>query len=186
MCAEKVFPVPCNSAPNPSRFPKTRVYHQEILTIHRADMGVQLIVFWSKALLRHPQARSSLEEMTAGTAFQRYIPDPHPDNLVPSNEVRRHILCTGMCSKIGRTAVNSFKKRPCSPGQVYHTLIQERQDKGINDVVISRVEQISPFPYDLVCPLINPHSFRSPLSKVTSHLDNYPNADVLWCQVRGS
>lgn len=35
-------------------------------------------------------------------------------------------------------------------GQVYHTLLQERDDKGINDVVISRVEQISPFPYDLV------------------------------------
>ena len=35
-------------------------------------------------------------------------------------------------------------------GQVYHTLLQEREDKGINDVVISRVEQISPFPYDLV------------------------------------
>ena len=35
-------------------------------------------------------------------------------------------------------------------GQVYHTLLQEREDKGINDVAISRVEQISPFPYDLV------------------------------------
>jgi len=109
------------------------------------DFRKPLIVFWSKALLRHPQARSSLEEMTTGAAFQRYIPDPHPDNLVPPNEIRRHILCTG---------------------QVYHTLIQERQDKGINDVAISRVEQISPFPYDLI----------------TAHLDEYPNADVLWCQ----
>ena len=35
-------------------------------------------------------------------------------------------------------------------GQVYHALLQERDDKGINDVAISRVEQISPFPYDLV------------------------------------
>lgn len=35
-------------------------------------------------------------------------------------------------------------------GQVYHTLLQEREDKSITDVAISRVEQISPFPYDMV------------------------------------
>jgi 2-oxoglutarate dehydrogenase complex dehydrogenase (E1) component-like enzyme len=35
-------------------------------------------------------------------------------------------------------------------GQVYHALLQEREDKGIKDVAISRVEQLSPFPYDLV------------------------------------
>ena len=51
-------------------------------------------------------------------------------------------------------------------GQVYYTLLQEREEKGIKDVAISRVEQISPFPYDLVAP----------------HLDTYPNADLLWCQ----
>jgi 2-oxoglutarate dehydrogenase E1 component len=37
-------------------------------------------------------------------------------------------------------------------GQVYHALLQEREAKGIKDIAISRVEQISPFPYDLVCP----------------------------------
>jgi hypothetical protein len=36
-------------------------------------------------------------------------------------------------------------------GQVYHALLQEREAKGIKDIAISRVEQISPFPYDLVC-----------------------------------
>lgn len=82
------------------------MYHQEILIIPGVDMTAQLIVFWSKALLRHPQARSSLEEMTTGTAFQRYIPDSHPDNLVPANEIRRHILCSGLYSQLGGTAVN--------------------------------------------------------------------------------
>ena len=106
LCTEDVFPVPCASASTPPRFPKTCVYYQEILTIPGIDLTAQLIVFWSKALLRHPQARSSLEEMTSGTAFQRYIPDPHPDNLVPPNEIRRHILCTGLYSQLGRTAVN--------------------------------------------------------------------------------
>jgi 2-oxoglutarate dehydrogenase complex dehydrogenase (E1) component-like enzyme len=39
---------------------------------------------------------------------------------------------------------------------VYHTLLQQREDKGINDVAISRLEQISPFPYDLVCHQVMP------------------------------
>jgi 2-oxoglutarate dehydrogenase E1 component len=90
---------------------------------------IQLILFFSKSLLRHPKARSDLSEMAGDSSFQRYLPDPHPENLVEPERIRRHILCTG---------------------QVYHTLLQEREDKGINDVVISRVEQISPFPYDQV------------------------------------
>ncbi|KAG6886669.1 hypothetical protein C0992_002877 [Termitomyces sp. T32_za158] len=55
---------------------------------------------------------------------------------------------------------------PCRTGQVYHTLLQEREEKGIKDVAISRIEQLSPFPYD----------------QLTPHLDMYPNADLLWCQ----
>jgi hypothetical protein len=35
-------------------------------------------------------------------------------------------------------------------GQIYYTLLKERQDRGIKDVAISRLEQMSPFPYDLV------------------------------------
>lgn len=35
-------------------------------------------------------------------------------------------------------------------GQVYLTLLQARQERGIKDVAISRVEQLSPFPYDMV------------------------------------
>ncbi|KAF8895173.1 putative KGD1-alpha-ketoglutarate dehydrogenase [Infundibulicybe gibba] len=96
-------------------------------------------------LLRHPKARSSLSEMVGDTHFQRYIPETQSDNLVAPEEIRKHILCTG---------------------QVYHALLQEREDKGIRDVAISRLEQISPFPYDLVTP----------------HLDQYPNASLMWCQ----
>lgn len=35
-------------------------------------------------------------------------------------------------------------------GQVYFTLLQAREERGIKDVAISRIEQLSPFPYDLV------------------------------------
>ena len=106
---------------------------------------VQLIVFFSKNLLRHPQARSTLEEMSGESHFERYLPDPHPESLCPPEEIRRHILCTG---------------------QVYYQLLKEREDKGYNDVAISRLEQLSPMPYDLMTP----------------HLDKYPNADIMWCQ----
>jgi len=127
-------------------YPTTPANYFHVLRrqIHR-DFRKPLIVFFSKSLLRHPGARSTLEEMEPGTSFQRYIPEAHTDELIEPSSIRRHILCTG---------------------QVYQTLLQERKDKGITDVAISRVEQISPFPYDLITP----------------HLDKYPNADILWCQ----
>lgn len=67
-------------------------------------------------------------------------------------------------------------------GQVYHTLLQEREDKGIKDVAISRIEQLSPFPYDLVGSLFKGLSPTNGF-QITPHLDKYPNAELLWCQV---
>jgi len=109
------------------------------------DFRKPLICFFSKALLRHPRARSSLEEMVGDTNFQRYIPEPLEAQLVAPEQIRRHILCSG---------------------QVYHQLVQAREERGITDVAISRLEQLSPFPYD----------------QLTPHLDRYPNASLLWCQ----
>jgi 2-oxoglutarate dehydrogenase E1 component len=95
--------------------------------IHR-DFRKPLVIFFSKSLLRHPLARSSLDEMVGESHFQRYLPEAVEDLAAPE-DVRRHILCTG---------------------QVYYALLAEREKRGIKDVAISRVEQISPFPYDLV------------------------------------
>jgi 2-oxoglutarate dehydrogenase E1 component len=107
---------------------------------------MQLILFFSKSLLRHPRARSDLEEMIGDTHFQRYMPDSHPETLVSPTEIKRHILCTGMVLiHINRRYDSKLYK-----GQVYHALLQERDEKAITDVAISRIEQISPFPYDLV------------------------------------
>ena len=112
---------------------------------NKREFRKPLILFFSKALLRHPQARSTLEDMTGESIFQRYIPDAHAENMVEPEKIRRHILCSG---------------------QVYYQLIKEREEKGHNDVAISRVEQLSPLPYDLITP----------------HLDKYPNADLVWAQ----
>ncbi|VDC00190.1 unnamed protein product [Peniophora sp. CBMAI 1063] len=110
--------------------------------IHR-DFRKPLINFFSKSLLRHPLVKSPLTDMTEGTSFQRFIPETQ--ELVEPAQIKRHILCSG---------------------QVYYTLLAEREARGIKDIAISRVEQLSPFPYDMVTPA----------------LDAYPNADLLWCQ----
>jgi 2-oxoglutarate dehydrogenase E1 component len=110
------------------------------------DFRKPLVVFTSKSLLRHPLARSTLAEMTDESIFQRYIPEDNAKgDLVANEKIRRHILCSG---------------------QVYYKLIQAREQRGIKNVAISRIEQISPFPYDLIKP----------------HLDQYPNAEIFWCQ----
>ncbi|KAJ3507432.1 hypothetical protein NMY22_g16930 [Coprinellus aureogranulatus] len=101
--------------------------------IHR-DYRKPLINFFSKNLLRHPRAKSDLSEMTGETTFQRYIPEVYEDQLVAPEEIKRHILCTG---------------------QVYYTLLQAREERGIKDIAISRIEQLSPFPYDLNEPMNN-------------------------------
>ncbi|KAF9032761.1 thiamine diphosphate-binding protein [Panaeolus papilionaceus] len=122
------------------------IFHVLRRQIHR-DFRKPLILFFSKSLLRHPKARSNLDEMVGETQFQRYLPEPHSteSNLVAPEEIKRHILCTG---------------------QVYYTLLQAREERGIKDIAISRIEQISPFPHDMITP----------------HLDKYPNASLLWCQ----
>jgi 2-oxoglutarate dehydrogenase E1 component len=68
----------------------------------------QLIVFFSKSLLRHPKARSSLDEMVVDTHFERYIPEASED-LVAPDQVKRHILCTGSCKAL--MAVGIFNSR---------------------------------------------------------------------------
>ena len=54
----------------------------------------------------------------------------------------------------------------CS-GKIYYEIAAERAKKGLQDeVAICRVEQLSPFPFDLVL----------------RELRRYPNAEVVWCQ----
>lgn len=119
-------------------------FHALRRQVHR-DYRKPLIIFFSKALLRHPLAKSSLSEMAEGTHFKPYLPDPHPESLAAPEEIKRHILCAG---------------------QVYYTLLQERENRGLKNVAISRVEQLSPVPYDLITP----------------SLDKYPNSDIMWVQ----
>uniref|UniRef100_A0A7N8X4U3 2-oxoglutarate dehydrogenase complex component E1 n=1 Tax=Mastacembelus armatus TaxID=205130 RepID=A0A7N8X4U3_9TELE len=104
-----------------------------------------LIVFTPKSLLRHPEAKSSFDDMLPGTHFKRVIPEDGPAAASP-DKVRRVIFCTG---------------------KIYYELTRERKNRGMDDTVaIVRIEQLSPFPFDLM----------------KAETDRYLNADLVWCQ----
>eukprot|EP00043_Microstomoeca_roanoka_P016137 m.163883 g.163883 ORF g.163883 m.163883 type:complete len:1002 (+) comp16396_c8_seq1:253-3258(+) len=119
-------------------------FHAIRRQVHR-DFRKPLIMMTPKSLLRHPLCKSSLSEMGPGTRFRRFIPEQDSQVLSEPEKIRRLVLCSG---------------------KVYYDLLQYRQEHGITDVAIGRVEQISPFPFDLV----------------HRHADNFPNAEIVWCQ----
>lgn len=111
-------------------------------------ISLALVIFFSKALLRHPLARSSLDEFTGETGFRWIIEDPEhkTGNIKAAEEIDRVILCTG---------------------QVYAALHKYRADNKIDNVALTRIEQLNPFPWQ----------------QLKDNLDMYPNAKtVVWAQ----
>lgn len=103
------------------------------------------MVFTPKSLLRHPEAKSSFDDMlpgedrrktlkeniasdsetyfsvNAGTNFKRLIPDEGPAAAAPER-VKRVVFCTG---------------------KIYYELIRERKNRDIDDTVaVVRIEQV--------------------------------------------
>ncbi|KAI3991516.1 hypothetical protein MKX01_017135 [Papaver californicum] len=121
--------------------------------IHR-EFRKPLIVMAPKNLLRHKDCKSNLSEFDdvkghpgfdkQGTRFKRLIKD-QKDRSDLEEGVRRLVLCSG---------------------KVYYELDEERKKVSGDDVAICRVEQLCPFPYDLI----------------QRELKRYPNAEVVWCQ----
>ncbi|XP_064457718.1 2-oxoglutarate dehydrogenase complex component E1-like isoform X2 [Ornithodoros turicata] len=104
-----------------------------------------IIAFTPKSLLRHPDARSHFSEMSEGTSFLRLIPDGGVAQNNP-NGVKRHVFCSG---------------------KVYYDLSKERKARNMEgEVAITRVEQLCPFPFDLV----------------KEEIERYPNAELVWVQ----
>ncbi|TMW66879.1 hypothetical protein Poli38472_011995 [Pythium oligandrum] len=112
--------------------------------IHR-DFRKPLISVQPKSLLRLRQASSKLEDMAEGTQFHRVLPEVAPESLVADDQVQRVVFCSG---------------------KIYYELAQEREEKGINNVALVRVEQIAPFPFD----------------KVAEEAAKYKNAEISWVQ----
>jgi len=88
-----------------------------------------LVVFTPKSLLRHPECKSSFDDLLPGTEFQRMILDNGPASQNPA-AVKKVLICTG---------------------KVYYDLLKERRDRGLDDqIAIHTLEQICPFPFDIL------------------------------------
>ena len=81
-----------------------------------------LIVMTPKSLLRHPEARSTLDDLAKGH-FHTVIGD---GDAVDAAKVKRMVVCSG---------------------RVYYDLLAERRQREVNDVAIVRLEQLYPFPH---------------------------------------
>jgi 2-oxoglutarate dehydrogenase E1 component len=104
-----------------------------------------LVIMTPKSLLRNKDATSPLSEFTKG-GFQTVIPENREEIVRKADKVKRVIACSG---------------------KVYYDLVKKREEKGVDDVAVIRVEQLYPFPHK---------AFATELKK-------YPNAtDIVWCQ----
>lgn len=87
-----------------------------------------LIMMTPKSLLRHPDVKSSFDDIIPGTDFHRVIPDHRIEKNLSS--VKKVIFCTG---------------------RVYYDFHKERAGRGLEDsIALVRIEQLAPFPFDLV------------------------------------
>lgn len=105
-------------------------------------LRLPLIVMTPKSLLRHKLATSSFDDLAHGQ-FQLVIPEV--DSIKPAN-VRKVVLCCG---------------------KVYYDLLAKRREEKKEDIVIIRIEQLYPFPYEEL------QSILAQYQKTT---------DIVWCQ----
>ncbi len=117
-------------------------FHALRRQMHR-DFRKPLVVFTPKSLLRHKECVSTLADFSNGSTFHRVLGETA--ELVAGESVRRVVICSG---------------------KVYYDLRKEREERGLKDVAIIRLEQMFPFP-------------RKTLG---AELAKYPNAEVVWCQ----
>jgi len=106
-----------------------------------------LIIPSTKALLRDKMAVSDLADFGPNTKTQRIYPEmfTDEDGLVPDEEMKRVVFCSG---------------------KIYYELLAKRRSSEVKDVALVRVEQLSPFPFDLVA----------------EQVKKYDDAEVVWAQ----
>lgn len=109
-----------------------------------------LIMMTPKSLLRHKGAVSNVDDFVTGSSFHRVLWDDaekgnSTTKLLPDKKIRRVVLCSG---------------------KVYFDLLAERDERGIDDVYLMRLEQYYPFP----------------AIAVSKELGRFKGAEVVWCQ----
>ena len=113
-----------------------------------------LVIFLSKRLLRFKDAMSSVDDITKG-AFLPIITD-----MFAKNSAKRIVLCAG---------------------QVYYDLVKSRSEANkVDDIAIIRVEQLYPFPRELLTAELSKYS------KATEFVwaQEEPYNQGAWLQIR--
>ena len=126
LCADRNMQVIVPTTP-------AQIFHALRRQIHRR-FRKPLVVMSPKSLLRHPQAVSSLAELTDG-GFRTTLDDPRPPSAT-----RRLVVCSG---------------------KIFYALDAARREKQRDDVALVRVEQLYPFPVDEVRALLERHASAS-------------------------
>ncbi len=111
--------------------PSTAAQHFHLLRSQGyLEPATPLVVFTPKSLLRADAAKSAAHDFT-DTDFLRLLGDPKP----PANPTRL-LLCSG---------------------KVAYGLMEKRDELGVDDTMIVRVEQLYPFPEDETRTLLHAH-----------------------------
>ena len=118
-------------------------YYHALRRQVRRNFRKPLVIMTPKSLLRHKRCVSTLQDMAENTSFQRVYGET--GKIAAAAKVRRVVVCSG---------------------KVYYDLLQAREEKGIDDVAILRVEQLYPWPKETL----------------TREFAKYKNAEVVWCQ----
>jgi len=119
------------------------IFHALRRQIHR-DFRKPMVVMSPKNLLKHRNCHSPIEDFTQGS-FKRVIGETKTEIETAGSKVKRVVFCSG---------------------KVYYDLVDEREKQKKNDLAVIRVEQLYPFPFDLV----------------SQEAAKYPNAEVVWVQ----
>ena len=136
-CAEDNWQV-CNCT-TPAQY-----FHALRRQMHR-DFRKPLIIMTPKSLLRHKQAVSDVSAFVGDSSFHRFLWDDGKDRIHSGKKIKRVVICSG---------------------KVYYDLLKERDERGIKDVYLLRLEQLYPFPD----------------SDLGEELAQFPEAEIVWCQ----
>ncbi|MDF1573098.1 MAG: 2-oxoglutarate dehydrogenase E1 component [Bacteroidales bacterium] len=93
---------------------------------------VPLVIFTPKSLLRHPKCVSKMEDFQKG-GFLPLIDDADTER----KEVRRVVFCSG---------------------KIYYDLLKRKEELGVKDIALIRLEQLHPFPAEEVKKIIRKYS----------------------------
>ena len=112
-----------------------------------------LIVMTPKSLLRHKKCVSLprrhgarlVVPPRAARPGRSACPAPPPSSWCTDSQIKRVVLCTG---------------------KVYFDLMEEREKRGENRIQILRIEQLYPFPENVLA----------------QELNRFPKAELVWCQ----